>query len=39
MEKYQDIYPGHIRYAEYSIAENIPEEGSSIKDVLEEYGL
>ncbi len=38
-ENIKIFYPGHLRYADYSIAENMPEEGSSIKDVLKEYGL
>jgi len=38
-ENIKTFYPGHIRYASYSVEENIPKEGSSICDILKEYGL
>lgn len=38
-ENIKQFYSGHIRYAGYSIEEKMPEKGSSIQNVLEEYDL
>lgn len=38
-ENVKKFYPGQIRYANYSIEENMPKDGLSIYDVLKEYGL
>jgi diketogulonate reductase-like aldo/keto reductase len=41
-ENIKPFYPGHVRYADYSIEKEMkkmPEEGLSIQDVLKEYGL
>lgn len=38
-ENIKPFYPGHIRYANCSKEEKMPEKGLSIKDVLKDYGL
>lgn len=38
-ENIKPFYPAHVRYADFSREEKVPEEGSSIQDVLKEYGL
>lgn len=36
-ENVKTFYPDHIRYADYSLEEKMPEEGLSIEDVLRDY--
>lgn len=38
-ENIKTFYPGNVRYADFLKEEKIPEEGSSIKDILKDYGL
>lgn len=38
-ENIRPFYPGNIRYAGYSLEENMPKEGLSIQDVLKDYNI